>query len=658
MSATEFVFDEAFSRNIGWMTEIEQQILRSSKKIAIAGMGGVGGAHLLTLARLGVGSYHIADFDSFELANFNRQMGATVSTLGRPKIEVMAQLARDINPEIAIRPFPAGINEDNIDEFLEGVDLFIDGFDFFVLDVRARVFARCADLGIPAITAAPIGMGAAYLVFMPGHMTFEEYFRLEGLPLERQYVNFMVGLAPKAFHRPYLVDPSRLDLVARHAPSTTMGCQLCAGITAVETLKIFLNRGRVRAAPYFHHFDAYRGKWHLGWLPAGNRNPLQKIKCNMGYRQLDKKMASAATAVTPGPRSTIERILDIARWAPSGDNTQPWRFEIQDSSHLIVHGFDTRKHCVYDLKGRASQIAMGALLESIAIAATAHGLRARVDQVADTPDDAPRFNVEFVPDANISTDPLYPYIPLRATQRRPLRRRALGCRERNLLEATVAPLFSIHWLGGPGNRLKIAQLLFMNGKLRLTMPEAYDVHRSIIEWRARFSEDRVPDQAIGLDPLAIKAMRWALGSWKRVRFLNSYLGGTWMPRVQLDFIPGMACASHFLITSAKPPRSMDDYIAVGRAWQRFWLTATRLNLRLQPEMTPLVFSSYIREGVAFSRSQSSIRLAERLSSQFDRLVSPEVSRRALVMGRIGAGPLPKARSVRLPLGRLIIDDSR
>ena len=71
-----------------------------------------------------------------------------------------------------------------------------------------------------------------------------------------------------------------------------------------------------------------------------------------------------------------EQILDLARWAPSGDNTQPWRFEIIDEHHLIVHAFDTRDHCVYDLDGRPSQIALGALLETIAIAASVHGLRA------------------------------------------------------------------------------------------------------------------------------------------------------------------------------------------------------------------------------------------------------------------------------------------
>ena len=60
----KFNYERAFSRNIGWLTSSEQLKLKNAK-IAIAGLGGVGGAHLLTLARLGVGSFNISDFDIF-----------------------------------------------------------------------------------------------------------------------------------------------------------------------------------------------------------------------------------------------------------------------------------------------------------------------------------------------------------------------------------------------------------------------------------------------------------------------------------------------------------------------------------------------------------------------------------------------------------------
>ena len=68
--------------------------------------------------------------------------------------------------------------------------------------------------------------------------------------------------------------------------------------------------------------------------------------------------------------SVLENILEQARWAPSGDNTQPWRFEVVDPRHVVVHGFDTRSHCVYDLDGHPSQLSLGALLESMALAAS------------------------------------------------------------------------------------------------------------------------------------------------------------------------------------------------------------------------------------------------------------------------------------------------
>jgi tRNA A37 threonylcarbamoyladenosine dehydratase len=74
-----FDYDQAFDRNIGWLSAAEQREFRHCK-VAIAGCGGVGGAHLLTLARLGIGRFAIADADTFELANFNRQVGATVPT--------------------------------------------------------------------------------------------------------------------------------------------------------------------------------------------------------------------------------------------------------------------------------------------------------------------------------------------------------------------------------------------------------------------------------------------------------------------------------------------------------------------------------------------------------------------------------------------------
>jgi len=281
----KFSYNEAFSRNLGWITESEQAFLRTCR-IAIAGMGGVGGSHLLTLTRLGVGKFNIADFDTFELANFNRQAGAMMSNTGKPKVEVMEKMALDINPELEVKKFSAGINEDNLDEFLHDVDIYIDGLDFFVLDIRQKVFSKCYQLGIPAITAAPMGMSAALINFMPGKMSFEQYFRLEGFSPEEQQTRFLVGLSPALLHRTYLVEKKRVDFSKKIGPSTAMACELCAGATATEALKILLKRGKVYSAPWGCQYDAFKNSFRKTWRPWGNNNLMQKIVIFIANRLL------------------------------------------------------------------------------------------------------------------------------------------------------------------------------------------------------------------------------------------------------------------------------------------------------------------------------------------------------------------------------------
>lgn len=274
--ANAFNYQSAFSRNLGWVTEEEQTSLQK-KRIAIAGMGGVGGTHLLTLTRLGVGHFNISDMDTYEQANFNRQAGANMRTVGRPKVDVMAEMANEINPEININCFNEGINSNNLDNFLKDVDLYVDGLDFFAVNIRREVFAACADKGIPTITAAPLGMGVALLSFTPDSMSFEEYFKLEGQPENEQLLRFLVGLSPAMLQMSYLVDNSRVDFHAQKGPSTPMACDLCAGVTATNALKILLNRGDVIKAPRGLHFDAFKNKLKKTWRPGGMNNPIQRL---------------------------------------------------------------------------------------------------------------------------------------------------------------------------------------------------------------------------------------------------------------------------------------------------------------------------------------------------------------------------------------------
>ena len=373
----------------------------------------------------------------------------------------------------------------------------------------------------------------------------------------------------------------------------------------------------------------------------------------------------------------MREILSLARWAPSGDNTQPWRFEVLSQRHLRVHGFDTRDHCVYDLDGRPSRLSVGALLETLGIAASVFGLRARIEREAGSPETSAGLRRATRAGEGLAADPLAAAIEHRCVQRRPLSTRPLSEVQKRALEAAVGPGHELIWFEGLAQRRAMAALMFRSARIRLTIEEAYRVHASVIQWKATSSEDRIPDAAVGLDPVSLVAMRWVMGSWPRARFVARYLGGTLAPRVQLDLIPGLLCGAHVVIAraaaqeEARSDRSpgaqrdilaqgdaaahdLDADFAAGRAVQRFWLTAETLGLRHQPEMTPLIFSRYAAEGRRFTNDEGALRTAQAVRESLDGLLGAERRARAVWIGRIGAGPRAQARSVRLPLDSLLI----
>jgi molybdopterin/thiamine biosynthesis adenylyltransferase len=300
-------YEEAFARHKGLLTQKEQERLRKAR-VAIVGMGGVGGVHLATLARLGIGAFHIADPDCFEIANFNRQYGASTRTLGLPKAEVMAREAHAINPDVKLRVFAEAITPANVGDFLDGVDVLVDGIDFFAIDARRLLFREARRRGIWAITAGPLGFSTAWLVFDPAGMSFEDYFDLDdSMPRMDQLIAFAVGLAPRTTHLPYL-DLTQVDPRSGRGPSAGLACHLCSGVTGAEVLKVLLGRSPVRAAPWYFQFDAYRQVFRKGRLRFGNRHPIQRLK----RWWLQRRLASLDFSEPSSP-SRAEPALSVVR---------------------------------------------------------------------------------------------------------------------------------------------------------------------------------------------------------------------------------------------------------------------------------------------------------------------------------------------------------
>lgn len=290
-TGTHFDSGIAFGSNIGWVTHEEQDCV-GRIRVAIAGLGGVGGLYALTLARLGVAKFRIADGDQFELRNFNRQIGATMATIGRMKSEVIKEKILEINPHAQVEIFPY-LDMDNVTRFVSGgVDIVIDGLDFFALQPRRILFRETELYNIPTLTAAPLGMGASLMCFWTKDesLSFEKYFNFGDDDYDN-LIRFLVGMSPSLPHAKYLVDRSSVDFANRSVPSTMMGCEVASALVKSAVVKIvrgWLERRRViETSPLCIHQDAYLGKtWRTR---RGPRNMLRLLALHYARKVLAKK---------------------------------------------------------------------------------------------------------------------------------------------------------------------------------------------------------------------------------------------------------------------------------------------------------------------------------------------------------------------------------
>lgn len=272
-----FDYQTAFLRNRGFISESQQERLRNGR-VAVAGLGGTGGAQVHALARLGIGRFTLADPDVFELVNFNRQSGATVPNLGRLKTDVARETILSINPEAEIAVFERGITAENIDAFLQGVDIVVDSLDFYCFEERFLLYGKAREKGLWVLTAPPLGFGFTLLMFDPKGMSFEDYFGFHSGMSERdRVVALIAGIAPKPFMLRYL-HRTQPDMAERRLPSVGAAPFMIAGVIATEVTRLLTGQGPSMAAPTVYQFDALLRRFRRRTYFWGMRGPLQRLK--------------------------------------------------------------------------------------------------------------------------------------------------------------------------------------------------------------------------------------------------------------------------------------------------------------------------------------------------------------------------------------------
>lgn len=335
-------------------------------------------------------------------------------------------------------------------------------------------------------------------------------------------------------------------------------------------------------------------------------------------------------------KNKIDRILDLARWAPSGDNQQPWRFEYPKSDTVIINRELTNN--VYDLDGVSAALALGALLENISLAATTEALNV---EILIAPDDV----VLVFTEGSGAPDSLSFDIRYRMTNRGNYDATPLAKGMKAYLRKSLPAGYDVVFYEDSAKN-EIAKHIFKLAYARLTTKEAYDTHMQAIDWDAKYSKTGIPGHALGMGPISLKLAKWSMKSWRRVQFLNRFAFGSILPRVMLDYLPARNCGAQFIIIRGD---LQQNHIESGRALQRFWLTAAQMGMQLQPEMTPLIFTRYVKDDIQFTTNKRALKKTKKRVAEFREYIGNSVIDRAVFMGRIGYGDPPDSRSIRRDL---------
>ncbi len=278
MDKNQFDYGIAFDRNLGWITTEEQEKLKHSC-VAIAGLGGAGGFQAQVLARMGVGSFKIADHDTFAMSNMNRQMGAGMSTLGHDKCEVIRKMILDINPQARIEIYQKGIHEENIIDFLKGAELVLDGIDLYQIEFKRLLFRQAKSCGIPALTCAPLGFGASMIIFSPKGMSFDAYFDLsDKTDNTHKVLQMIVGLNPALLGLSYIDRTKVLNAENNRGASVSPGLMLVGAISGTEAIKILTQKTKVLYAPHLYQIDMFTQKVNKNCYFFGMKSPVQRLK--------------------------------------------------------------------------------------------------------------------------------------------------------------------------------------------------------------------------------------------------------------------------------------------------------------------------------------------------------------------------------------------
>ena len=569
------------ARNKNIITEEEQKKFYNFR-VGIAGLS-VGSHGALTLVMMGgARRIKLADPDEISGSNLNR-IRYDYTKINENKTSVAAHIIYQMNPYAEIDIYDKGITAENVNEFLSDLDVLVEEMDNLELKILVRLKAR--ELGIPVIMATDNGdnviMDIERYDFEPnleifngaaGHLTLEEFKKITPQDMPK--------LATK-IAGPKVVVPRMLTSLLEVGKTLYSWPQLgdaatLSGVAIAYTVKRIALGEKVKTGKFEINLDAIFDPEYNNPVEVGRREEIRTNFMNVIGLAGDASMGGNVGGTMI--EETIKEIVRQAIWAPSGDNSQPWRFVISDNT-LKIFNLPHRDNPILNYKQSGSYVAHGALIENIVIISSQSGFKVVVALFPDS------INKDLVAVVTFEmgkkkNEPLYPFIKARHTNRKPYKDIPLTFEQKNVFLKIKEKEGRALIVDEKEKIQAIAKAASVMERVALETPAIHKLFFESILWKKEENDGGGKGLYIKSLELPVPAQNLfkIIKNWKVMNVLNKIGLSKKAAQGNAEVYAQSAAMGVIVIDEDKP----EDFILAGRLMQRVWLEATRIGLSVQP----------------------------------------------------------------------------
>jgi nitroreductase len=333
----------------------------------------------------------------------------------------------------------------------------------------------------------------------------------------------------------------------------------------------------------------------------------------------------------------IKEILDNAVWAPSGDNSQPWKFEVRQDK-LYIFNIPDRDNPILNFKQSGSYVAHGGLIENIFIVAPHLGYNTNIKLFPDAQNEDLVASVSFEK-TEIKHSPLFNYIKQRVTNRKPYKNKLLTQEQKNILFEND----NIFFTEEKQKRKIIGSAASTMERVALETPSIHKLFFDGILWDKKENEN-------GKSGLYIKTLELPPPIRFAFKFLKYWAITNIFNKIGFSKLAAKGNAATYAKSSALYAVVMEndtkeDFINAGRISQRAWLNATKFGLSVQPVTGILFLARRVLAGDTDAFLSSNIPLIKNAYEKIKSTFGIQDGTIAM-MFRIGYANKPTARSFR------------